>query len=81
MAFSIMCIFLTVLYVGFAALTFAYSGTVLEEMESDQNEEGLASTRIKTTAQFVGGYDGYIGERFDIRHNAGFVAPPNGSLT
>jgi hypothetical protein len=35
MAFSIMCVVLTVLYAGFAALTFVYSKPVLAEMSGD----------------------------------------------
>ncbi len=83
-AFSIMCMVLTVLYAGFAALTFMYSKSIMSEMADDEHEEGLSSTRSKNT-HFVGGYDGYIGERFDIRPNSGptgFVAPtpPQGTL-
>ena len=77
--------FLTVLYAGFAALTFTFSKTVLSEMECDEHEEALASTRNKSAAHFVGGYDGYIGERFDVRPNgaSGFVAPTraDGTMT
>jgi len=81
-----MCMFLTVLYAGFAALTFAFSKAVLSEMAADEHEDALASTRNhKNTAHFVGGYDGYIGERFDVRPNgaSGFVAPTpaEGTLT
>ena len=35
MAFSIMCMFLTVLYAGFAGLTFAFSKSLLEELLID----------------------------------------------
>jgi hypothetical protein len=82
-AFSIMCIFLTVLYAGFAALVFTFAHTVLEELSS---EEALMSKSNKNPSHFVGGgYDGYIGGRFDIRRNpaGGFVAPPvsDGALT
>jgi hypothetical protein len=87
MAFSIMCVVLTVLYAGFAALTFVYSKPVLAEMSTDYDGEmspeitgpghHLSSTRSKGRPHgFVTGYDGYIGERFDvIRPNPGFVAP------
>lgn len=85
MAFSIMCVFLTVLYAGFAGLTFTFSKAVLGEMTADFHEDGLSSTRSKKTSHFVGGYDGYIGERFDVRPNStsGFVAPQpsEGTLT
>lgn len=78
LAFSIMCMVLTVLYAGFAALTFAFSQSILEEMAADEHEEALQSTRTPKTNHFVtpgGGYDGYIGERFDMR-SVGFVGPP-----
>jgi len=75
MAFSIMCMFLTVLYAGFAGLTYAFSTSVLEELVMDEKEEALASSRSKGS-HFVSGYDGYIGERFGVRPTAGgFVAP------
>jgi hypothetical protein len=78
MTFSIMCMFLTVLYAGFAGLTFAYSKSVLEELLEDEREEAIKSSRNnKNPTHFVGGYDGYIGDRFDVRRNAGstgFVA-------
>ena len=87
MAFSIMCMFLTVLYAGFAGLTFAFSKSLLEELLIDDREE--MSNRNKTlsshnTTHFVGGHhhfnDGYIGERFDVRRpnsvvGGGFTAP------
>ena len=77
-----MCMVLTVLYAGFAALTFAFSKAVLSEMAEDEHEDALNSTRSKN-AHFVTGYDGYIGERFDVRPNSGFVAPTpaDGTLT
>ena len=80
------------MYAGFAALTFTFSRSVLNEMDADFEHEAaaLASTRSKShvsTNHFVGGYDGYIGERFDVRPNSGvtpgFVAPKpvDGTLT
>lgn len=81
LAFSIMCMFLTVIYAAFAALTYTYSKEVLEEMAEDEKHE-LQMTSPRTNTQFVGGYDGYIGERFDVRRStSGFVAPQNGALT
>lgn len=64
MGFSILCIFLTVMYAGFAALTFAYSNTVMNEHAMDEREEAMFSARNKSS-HFYGG-DGYIGERFDV---------------
>ena len=77
MAFSIVCMFLTILYAGFAALSFIFSWDVLEELAIDEHAEALNGSRNKATNHFVGGYDGYIGERFDVRRNgaSSFVAP------
>jgi hypothetical protein len=76
-AISIMCTVLTLLYSGFAALTFSFSKAVLEEEALDANETEMQSTR--SSAHY--GYDGYFGERFDIRPSSnGFVAPqPTGT--
>lgn len=57
--------FLTVMYAGFAALTFAYSASVLEEHAMDEREEHVLSARDKGVGHF-NGYGGYIGERFDV---------------
>lgn len=79
MAFSIMCMFLTVIYAGFAGLTFAYSKSVIEELMDDEREDAMKTSRnSKNPTHFVGGYDGYIGDRFDVRRHTstpGFVAP------
>ena len=81
LAFSIMCMFLTVIYAAFAALTYNYSKEVLEEMAEDEKHE-LQMTSPRQNTQFVGGYDGYIGERFDVRRStSGFVAPQTGAMT
>lgn len=80
MAFSIMCMFLTVIYAAFAALTYTYSKAVLEEMQEDDKHE-LQMITPRQNTQFVGGYDGYIGERFDVRRaSSGFVAPQTGAM-
>lgn len=66
-----MCIILTILYSGFAALTMAYADDVIEECASDERDEDdimLTSTRNKAnrynSAYDGTAYDGYIGERF-----------------
>ena len=83
MAFSIMCMFLTVLYAGFAALTFSFSHSIIEEHAADEREEALAaahlshqySSKITPHNHHVGfnsnGYGGYIGERFDVHRSRG----------
>lgn len=40
-AFSILCMFLTILYAGFAALVFAYSDDLMEENRQDLRREAL----------------------------------------
>lgn len=62
-AFSIMCMFLTVLYASFAALTFTYSKSIIEEHEADARQQSSISSR---KVLHYNGYDGYIGERFDV---------------
>lgn len=49
MAFSIMCMFLTVLYAGFAGLSFAFSKSVLEELNNDERDEILLRNNTKST--------------------------------
>jgi hypothetical protein len=79
--------FLTVLYAGFAALTFAFAHNILDEHALDEREESmLSSTRNKNT--HFNGYDGYIGERFDVHGRTrngpgGFVSPtpPEGTMS
>jgi hypothetical protein len=77
--------FLTILYGGFAALTFVFSPSVLEELALDEHADSMTKDQRKSTNHFVGGYDGYIGERFDVRRNsaATFVSPQvtDGTLT
>ncbi len=65
-AFSILCMFLTIMYAGFAALTYAYSGSVIEEHAWDEREDRLLSSREKGVGHFNGFHSGYIGERFDV---------------
>jgi hypothetical protein len=76
-AFSIMCMVLTVLYAGFAALTLAYATDVIDEHASDERDDAImmTSTRNKA-AHYNAAYDGYIGGRFGVGRNgpAGFVS-------
>jgi hypothetical protein len=93
LAFSIMCMILTVLYGGFAALTFWWSKPILQEISADDlhEESSLQHNAYGVTGRspskhhFVvasngAGYDGYIGERFDVR-TSGFVGAPVGAVT
>ena len=85
--FSRMCMVLTVLYAGFAALTLTYATDVIEEHAGDEKDEAImmTSTRNKPVS-FNSAYDGYIGDRFDIGRPrngpASFVStsPPDSSL-
>lgn len=64
MAFSIMCMFLTVIYAGFAALTFSFSQSIIEEHADDLRDQALNISR--NIQPHYNGYDGFIGERFDV---------------
>ena len=82
-----MCMVLTVLYAGFAALTLAYATNVIEEHAADEREETIMMTSTgNKSVHFNSGFDGYIGERFGIGRPrngpAGFVStsPPDSTL-
>lgn len=70
MVFSILCIVLTVLYAGFAALIFALARGVIDEHNMDERGEAMMGSRGNTPSRSYGGYnigyDGYIGDRFDV---------------
>lgn len=72
-AFSIMCMFLTVLYAGFAAMTYAFSQSVLIENENTPQEYDDQARHTNSA------YSGYIDNRFDVQLTSGtktgFVAP------
>mmetsp|Transcript_59210 Transcript_59210/g.144744 ORF Transcript_59210/g.144744 Transcript_59210/m.144744 type:complete len:296 (-) Transcript_59210:6055-6942(-) len=88
-AFSYLCLFLTLLYAGFAALTFVFANGVIDEYDTDDrlnNGNSNSNTGgVGSGIGGVGGYDGttgYIGgERFDLGrlHSpsgpTGFVSP------
>lgn len=86
-AFSIMCMVLTILYAGFAALTLAHATDIIDEHAIDERDDAImmTSTRNKTV-HFNAGYDGYIGERFGVGRPrngpASFVSttPPDSTL-
>jgi hypothetical protein len=90
MAFSVMCMFLTVVYGSFAAFTFLYANGIMEEHAIDDREESMLSARDHhQMGHFNAGYDGYIGGRFDVgvrpmtRGPAPFISPTpaDGTLT
>lgn len=69
-----MCMFLTVLYAGFAATVYAFAQLVL-----DENEEDMESHRLQHQQQaHRHNYSGYIDNRFDVHPskpsvNGGYV--------
>lgn len=78
-AFSILCMFLTILYAGFAASVFAYSEAWMEENQQDLRREALRPTssddlghdddRLNRDMRGGGGGDvrrGLIGNRFTV---------------
>lgn len=81
-AFSIMCIFLTVMYASFAIFAFISSSLVLSEFEADSL---MDDSYYQHNPSGPNAQSGYIDQRFDVRPNArtnngsGFVAPPPSS--
>lgn len=81
MAFSILCMVLTVIYFGFAALTFSFANGVMEETDEDEREEVMLSARNNTAnPHHFAGYNGYIGERLDFGRPRSDFAPPGRTL-
>lgn len=62
-----MCMFLTILYFGFAALTFAYSNKIIKENEIDLRDNGDGQVRNHHQTSFTG----FIDNRFDVRSSNG----------
>jgi len=60
-AFSILCMFLTILYAGFAALVFTYSADLLRENEEDERQEALKPSDEEEPMR------GYIGNKFTVQ--------------
>jgi hypothetical protein len=73
MAFSILCMFLTALYLGFAATAYTFSHSVLEENEQDDDAHRAQQQHGYNGQQHA--YSGYIDNRFDIHpaSKPGFV--------
>jgi len=66
-AFSIMCVFFTIMYSGFALLIFWYSNELLEESIVDaREEESSAATSLPETNDAPGYFLG--GDRFGVSH-------------
>ena len=74
MAFSILCMFLTVLYLAFAATMYVFSNSVLEENELDEDGQRGQQHSYSTQPHT---YGGYMDNRFDIHpaSKPGFVGP------
>jgi len=75
LAFSIMCLFLTIIYAGFAALVFTYADDLLRENAIDSRQEALAPSDPENGR-------GYIdSDRFGVEGKSthmtieGFVSP------
>jgi len=76
LAFSIMCLFLTVLYAGFAAIVYFYHESIIEETLADAREEALQPSPDLGVNLHPGG--GYVGGKLN------FSNPPSskpGTLT
>ena len=61
-SFSILCMFLTILYAGFSALVFTYSNDLIRENEEDERREALKPSDEENT-NIV---EGYIGNKFTV---------------
>eukprot|EP00548_Thalassiothrix_antarctica_P000598 CAMPEP_0194138450 /NCGR_PEP_ID=MMETSP0152-20130528/8230_1 /TAXON_ID=1049557 /ORGANISM="Thalassiothrix antarctica, Strain L6-D1" /LENGTH=222 /DNA_ID=CAMNT_0038835893 /DNA_START=238 /DNA_END=906 /DNA_ORIENTATION=- len=75
MAFSIMCMFLTVLYAGFAATVYAFSHSVLKENQEDDEDAYRIQQQQQQQPYHGGGY--IIDNRFDVHPSSkpGFAKP------
>lgn len=76
MAFSVVCMFLTIIYAGFAALVFVLSDNLMEENSADERNEKLSPSDPEAPEGYIGG------ERFDVIHSnprkedsSGFIKP------
>lgn len=71
-AFSMMCLFLTILYAGFAALVFLFHDAVITETLADIREEALQpSNEIGVNLHPSGGY---VGGAFDGARHSGYIS-------
>lgn len=76
------------MYMSFAALTFSFRQSILNELDEEERLDAISQSRASTN-HFTAGTmynNGYIGERFDVRRGGtatGFVSPkpPEGALT
>mmetsp|Transcript_2023 Transcript_2023/g.3672 ORF Transcript_2023/g.3672 Transcript_2023/m.3672 type:complete len:295 (-) Transcript_2023:766-1650(-) len=76
-AFSILCIFVTILYAGFAALVFVYSDALMEENQQDLRREALRPSSDdledydddddRPNREMRDGRRGLIGNRFTVQ--------------
>lgn len=80
MAFSILCLFLTILYAAFAGFLFVHSETLLHELRFTETHTNNASgPQLHSTYAAANSNNGYIGERFDVpvrRPTSNFDLPP-----
>lgn len=67
LAFSIMCMFLTVLYAGFTGLVFTYSEDLLRENQEDSRREALSPST-------PGDHTAYIGSTINV-HSTNNMTP------
>mmetsp|Transcript_38606 Transcript_38606/g.82362 ORF Transcript_38606/g.82362 Transcript_38606/m.82362 type:complete len:189 (-) Transcript_38606:448-1014(-) len=74
-AFSIMCIFFTVMYAAFAALVFYNSNELLEESVADARDESSSGPGSRSGANNAPGYFG--GDRFGVSRSYAKGGPKN----
>lgn len=72
-AFSIMCVFFTIMYAGFALLIFWNSNALLEESVADAREEESNAERPLPETNDAPGYF-FGGDRFGVGHRRPYAA-------
>mmetsp|Transcript_21606 Transcript_21606/g.30264 ORF Transcript_21606/g.30264 Transcript_21606/m.30264 type:complete len:253 (-) Transcript_21606:268-1026(-) len=77
LAFSMLCMFLTLIYAGSAAIVFHFSSSLLEENRLDLEQENEVQTKSEDDYQCYVGDDSYINQGESFRHNSDndFLSP------
>lgn len=75
-AFSVVCMFLTIVYAGFSMLVYSFSDELMEENLADERNDKLSPSDPEAQMGYIGG------ERFDVIHSnprkedsSGFIKP------
>ena len=77
MAYSILCLFLSILYAAFAGFLFVHSENFLHELQFLEAHDNTNTSGPQLHSTYAN--NGYIGERFDVpvrRPTSNFDLPP-----